>query len=374
MFNASRLAALSLLALAACAAPAADDSESTSSDLVTASPGTATLALGLGPVPKTETQFRNYGYSFSIAKSSTDEYLRDGESVVLSVDQSTINLQALPSFTPSKTELQAWSADVEVTFFRGGDPIGSQVVTTGAWEDAEYVFQMTAKTNAFTIPAGTDEIGYELTAHAPGNIFDGNKMHGVDFNRSPVIGAFVPNKLVLFDTNGAAKRTRTLEGGQPVAGAGTSVVYTDYRTDTILDASTIDATIGHVQDEVGRGGQLGSPHAVYGKIEREVWMGVYDDVNGWAAERKLDQQNAPRLVSSPPPNANRYTFEGQLVTPSGASQLQVYFHVKAYLVVHYAYAFKTVDHLYNEGDRILVRDRYDNPSGPGTNYTFPLEH
>ena len=79
---------------------------------------------------------------------------------------------------------------------------------------------------------------------------------------------------------------------------------------------------------------------------------------------------APRSVYSP--NApTRFDFTKTIALPSSATNLQVYYHLKAFVVAPAYY-----DHASNvkvpAGSRALVREVYDNPNGSGTNYRFAL--
>jgi hypothetical protein len=310
------------------------------------------------------------GYEFVVADTTTDEYLRSGESVTLAMAAGD-----LVGSNATDALLAVLGVDVEVTFYRSGFVFSTLSTSGGAFSAAPRGVDRVSKTPPFTIPAGADAVAFLLTARAPPAApgqasFNGFQLRTV---ASVIIGAYPPNKLVLFDTNGSAKRQRILEGGALVAGARASLAYTDYRVATVLDASTLDLTVATVRDVVSRGGGLGPEHAVFGTVEYEVSVGTYDEVTGWT-ERVLEpalQNTVAASLLEPQGDAVRIAYSSFYDLPRAARSLQLYFHLKAFLVAPSFYS-NAVHVNYPAGSRTLVRERYDNQRGPGTNYDFSL--
>lgn len=60
--------------------------------------------------------------------------------------------------------------------------------------------------------------------------------------------------------------------------------------------------------------------------------------------------------------------------PSTAQGLQIYFHVKAFLKVDYSRYSNITWRKYADGERILVREKYDNENNaPGDNWDLATE-
>lgn len=174
------------------------------------------------------------------------------------------------------------------------------------------------------------------------------------FHEVAVIGGTLPNKTLLFDNVGPTLRHRILEGGLVVRGTELSIGYTDWRAHTLVDASTIDRRIGS-QMSYGRFGPIEMP--IWGDVEYEVSYGVaIDDVR--QAEQALTPNASSRLLP-----LGRTAFETSLAIPAGAKSLKMYFHVKAFLVVDYSKYPNATWKRYADGERILVRERWDNENG-----------
>ena len=62
-----------------------------------------------------------------------------------------------------------------------------------------------------------------------------------------------------------------------------------------------------------------------------------------------------------------------LALPVGSQKLEFYFHVKTYLVADYSKFTNVGWRKYEQAQRILVRETWDNDHGAGTNYTFATE-
>jgi hypothetical protein len=176
----------------------------------------------------------------------------------------------------------------------------------------------------------------------------------------------VPNKTALFDTSGSTLRQRILEGGKPVAGANLAIAYTDWRAATLSDSSSIDRTIGDATS-FGRFGAFKMPIA--GELEYEISYSVAVD-GVWQAEQALAANGKSRLM----PAYGRVAYEGVFAMPAGAKKLEVYFHVKTFLVVDYGKFSNVGWRKYEQGQRLLVREKWDNENGAyADNYDFTTE-
>jgi hypothetical protein len=175
----------------------------------------------------------------------------------------------------------------------------------------------------------------------------------------------LPNKTLVFDTQTQGMRQRVVEGGQLTAGAEVRVSYTDWRADTLVDASSIDRQIGTTWTS-GRFGSFEMP--IYGQLVHEVSAGFdLGDGAGFHAEQALTKADASPVVG-----VGRTAYEARLTPPARSHALQAYFHVRTYLVVDYS-EWPNATRWYQDGARILRREKWDNPKGPNTNYAFDLE-
>jgi hypothetical protein len=193
------------------------------------------------------------------------------------------------------------------------------------------------------------------------------ELSDLDFDAVPVFGGELPRKHVLFDNSGSTLRQRVVEGGGLVPNATVVVTYTDWRADEIVNKTAIDRQIGTAQS-YSRFGLITVP--IYGQIEYVVTAG-YDP--GWGfSTASLPATQTSRVINQ----TGRTAYESTLYVPNdGATDLQMYFHVQAYLVADYSsYGSSVLTRKYNQGDRILVRDAYDNKDGQAfSNYDVPVE-
>ena len=129
----------------------------------------------------------------------------------------------------------------------------------------------------FVIPSGAKLMSVEVVADYDKNGTPASteviKSQGIP-NEFVVFGAFVPNKLALFDTMGAERRTRVVEGGGVVRGAHAVLSYTDWRLDTVTEKVGMDLRIGQKTS----GSRFG-PVVVdaLGSLEYEVTAAVSTD-------------------------------------------------------------------------------------------------
>lgn len=347
--------------LAACAAePAAEDVASGDSAYAVANPGTGVFELGWAYGTPT-------GYSFVLTNSSTDEYVRAKEQMTFAIPAHFLWARLHPNdpMPQDLARLKQLSAKVTVVYVRNGAVLAKTTLKTTGWNGAE-AWSLSATTKSFTVHRRADGVRFELEVKDAGDPQAEASLGPDQFLEVPVIGGSVPNKTVLFDNDGPTLRHRILEGGQPVRGAELAVGYTDWRAATLVDSSSIDRQIGS-QTSFSRFGAIQIP--IYGELEYEVSYGVaIDDV--WQDEQPLAGNAKSRLL----PPSGRVAWEASVAVPRAASKLHFYFHVKAFLKVDYARYSNITWKKYADGERILVREKWDNENGaPGDNWDLETE-
>jgi hypothetical protein len=90
----------------------------------------------------------------------------------------------------------------------------------------------------------------------------------------------------------------------------------------------------------------------------------------WQPEQALALTTTSRVLNQ----AGRTAYEANLWMPPYQSKIDLYFHVKAYLVADYtSWGSAVKTRRYNQGDRVLLRERWDNLNGrANSNYEFPI--
>jgi hypothetical protein len=357
--GASSLLALSS-GLSACAAPAVDDgAESTSSDLTVQNPGTGVFELGWAYGTPT-------GYGFS-AKSSVDEYVRVGTSMSFSIPAYFLWQRLYPNDPmPSDTaRLSQLSAKVKAVFVKASGVTTSKSVATSAWTGTQ-TWDLSATSASFTIPKGTQTVRFEMTIKDAADATKTASIAQGDLSEVAVIGGSLPDKTLLFDTDYGHLRDRVLEGGAPVAGANLALAYTDWRAATLVDSSRIDRQIGSAT-AYGRFGSFEMP--IVGDLVYEISCNAAID-GVWQDDMTLAANDKSRLL----PAGGRTAYEASLPIPKKGGKIELVFHVKAYLVVDYSRYSSIKWQKYQQGDRILVADRWDNEHGLAfDNYDFATE-
>ena len=359
MAGASSFVALAT-GLSACAAPVSDEStDSTENGLTVQNAGTGTFNL-------TWAYGTTSGYTFT-ATNSVDEYVRAGEKMTFSIPSYFLWQRLYPNdaIPNDLARLQKLSVKTKAAFFKGGKEFAHKTVSTSTFTGTQ-IYDTQAVSGQFTVSAGTETVKFEITisdSAAPGTTAT---MSYGDFLEVAVIGGTLPNKTVLFDTNYGALRQRVLEGGNVVRGATMNIGYTDWRAATVVDSSTLDRNIG-TGTSYGRFGSFEMP--LNGNVEYEISFGAtIDGVS--QAEQKLTGNSSSHLMTL----AGRIAYEGALTVPAGAQHVDVYFHLKAFLVVDYN-SFSGVKYRrYSQGDRILLREKWDNFQGKAyADYDFATE-
>lgn len=357
--TASGLVALTS-SLAACTAETAEDvGETSESGLTVANPGTGVFNV-------TWAYGTTTGYTFT-ATNSTDEFVRAGEKMSFSVPAFFMWSRLHPNdpMPNDVARLQKLKAKVHAVHVKGGATLSTSSLSTTAWQGTQ-PWDLAATTSTFTVAKKADAIRFRIELSDAGDPTANAALVETDFFDVPVIGGALPDKTLLFDSMFSDFRSRVLEGGDPIGGAHLALAYSDWRAATVVDSANIDKTIGTFTN-YSRFGMIESP--MEGTLEYEVSYESAVD-GAWQAEAALAANTASRLM---PANGGRTAYEASLALPKGGKQLDLVFHVKAFLKVDYTRYPNIKTQKYAQGDRILVRDVWDNPNHAAfTNYTFAI--
>ena len=323
---------------------ATDASTSGENNLTSSDPGTGSFEV-------TYAYGTTTGYAFT-AKNSTDEYVRAQEKMTFNLPahflwSSLYPGQQLPS---DPARLKQLSATVTVSFIKAGGTYASASVATTAWNGTQ-AYDLASPTESFSVDRAAESMRFSLA------IKDGGASPPVSktladgaFLDQPVIGGALPNKTALFDSNGAAMRSRVLEGGNPVAGASLAVAYTDWRAATIVDSTSIDQNIG-TETSYSRFGPIAVP--VSGKLEYDITYKL--TVDGQTGDAQpLTADAASKLLP-----AGRTAYEASVSVPQSAQNVSISFHIKAYLKADYSAHPNMTEKKYADGQRVLVREQDD---------------
>jgi hypothetical protein len=341
-------------------APADESYETDDSALSVQNPGTGVMTLGWDYTTP-------IGFSFS-AKNSTDEYVRAGEKMTFAIPAHFLWQRLYPnvSVPDDAARLKQLSAKVKIVYVKEGAVYASTSVATNGSHQGTQAYDLSALTNSFTVSKRAQGLRFELAITDAADATKKASVAASDLNEIFVIGGTLPNKTALFDNNGGALRHRILEGGNPVKGANLGIGYTDWRAATVVDSSSIDRTIGNATS-YGRFGSFQMP--INGELQYEITYAVAID-GVWQAEQALTANAKSRLL----PGYGRVAYEGLLALPNTAQKLEVYFHVKTFLVVNYDKFSNVGWRKYEQGSRILVREKWDNENGAyADNYDFTTE-
>ena len=326
------------------------------------SAGSATLVMAYNFVQGTE-------FDFSVQESTTDEFVRAGESLVIELPAWVLwevlyPQDPLPNDGDRLKQLQATVAlrlhdktalvgtkSLSIATFSGNDP-----------------YDVEARTSAFVVPPKIDALGFEITITDAMNPAASAVIPAGIVRSVPVFGGELPSKTLFFDTNGGpGLRQRVIEGNNLVAGSHVLIAYSDWRTDVLVDKGSIDMQIG-VATVASRFGFVDAP--IFGKIVHEVSYGVYfNDAIGWRPEAAFPAVKTSRLL---PPD--RTSFEAVVKVSAKATKMSFYAHVKTYLVADYSGYSNIKQKWYADNESVLKVDKYDNPFGPFTNYDFNLQN
>jgi len=302
-----------------------------------------------------------HGFSLSYQSTSGgDEFVRVGEKMKVNVDFQNVvmllgyrdsaataaingdpsKLKAIPKITYTKADGSTYDVSLQPVAWRQG----ASNITVGESQE-------------FIIPKGVKKVAVEITAE-----YQTTGPQKVDLLASGgvqrdfvVFGAFAPNKLALFDTVGADRRTRVLEGGGAVKGAKLTVSVTDWRLDTIVDRLTLDTRIGDQQS----GSRFGpSIVPANGTVEYEVEAVISTDSGATYRPLNLSKVMKPDVFARA--DGFRFAVQAETGIPANATGVKIAFHVKAFLQVPNFFPGQIMNARYAPGQRILLKDVWDN--------------
>lgn len=315
------------------------------------SPGEGTLAV-------------DYVYSsggaqklFFVTGGTSDEFVRTGEKLTATIAGwivgSLVQTDAV-SLTPET--VSGAKVLLTITWMQGPAVLSTKVVKIASWKGDSTYGWPDAITESFVVPAGATGMRASIEATSP----DGSKTARDVLGETPVFGGALPAKHLFYDLAGdGAARSRVIERGAPIAGAELVVAYAEPRADRLVDSGSIDRRIGRVKTYNPRFGT--SEGDVFGQLVHVISVG-WDVGNGY-------QEQA--LVASPSSYVHGgVSQETRLHVPATATKLSMYFHVKTYLVASYPTYGEVTERKYGDGQWVLVREKWDNPGGAGTNFAF----
>lgn len=300
------------------------------------------------------------------ATNSIDEFVRVGEKMHVRLGGGLAWELIHPAvYNPKMERLKALKITLEVEFDRGEAGKEKQALTFTKWE-GERAYEYFGTTEEFVVPTGTVAIGFFLDVEDPSDAPASKKFSPTDFGSVPVFGGELPNRTIVFDTLRSDYRQRIIEGGDIAPGSDVAITYTDWRAQTLVDSSRIDRYIGKSKG-FGRFGEYEMP--LFGKLEYEVsYAGQFGDED-FGGETALVANTDSRVLGR-----GRTAYEGRRSVPGGAKSMGLAFHVKVFLVADYSTYGNVVDKRYQDGERVLVRDVWDNENGaPADNWDFDVK-
>jgi hypothetical protein len=323
-------------------------------------PGSAQLELQLGNPGSLGVQ---------LTSSTTDEFVRVGETLKLALPAWILWDTLYPDQSmPDDARVKQLSATVKVSFLDKTTTLSAKTLSIASWSGTMY--GLYAYTNQLVVPAKTDTIEMSLTIKDAADTSASITIGQAQMSAVPVFGGDLPNKSLLFDnTTGGALRQRVVDGDLLVKGSTVTIGYTDWRADQIVDKTNLNTQIGTATVS-SRFGQMEAP--IYGKLTYVVSYGVsFDGGQTFQPEKTLAADTSSRLFSLL--GANRTDYESTETIPTGAPNLQLYAHVKAYLLADYTPYPNVTQKMYADNEQVLLKDAYDNPNGAFSNYTFQLQ-
>ena len=309
------------------------------------------------------------------SRSGGDEFIRVGEKMTVAVAWSDVLDKIAYQFDPSQAALRAaLTADpsklaltLKVTYTKFDESKAPQdfAMTWAPGSGGALV----ATSAEFVIPAGSKVMSVELTAayDKAGVPTKTEIIHGQGIpNEFVVFGAFLPNKLALFDTVGADRRTRVVEGGAIIKGSHAVLSYTDWRLDTVTNKVGMDLRVGQRNSNSRFGTTVVD---AVGSLEYEVSAAVSTDGGATYNPVNLTKVMRPSVFSRN--DGWRYAMEKELEIPANAGpNMKVAFHVKAFLQVPNYFPGEVFNARYQPGQRVLLKDMWDN--NDGRDYALPI--
>ncbi|MRG92735.1 hypothetical protein [Polyangium spumosum] len=353
-------AASGLIALAGaqtgCVAEPLDDTEGPIAEAEDElAPGTGRLALDGFPG----------SFTVNLVASTTDEFLRAGEALSMELPVWLLWDKLYPGMPlPNDlARLQQITATVTVNAIDKAATIAALKAQVASYGGAD-PYGLKGITKTFFVPSKADWLTFSvvITDLAPGGV--SASIPAEELPKLAVFGGELPKKSLFMDSVQSTKRNRIVEGDDPIAGSELLVAVSDWRADVVVDKSLIDTQIGTAQ-VASRFGMTTIP--IYGKIEHEVAYAVhFDDGLEWRPEEMLAPNTTSRFVGG-----GRTTYEGTIQVPAKARRMMMYTHVKTYLIADYT-GYMNATKWYADGAKELKADKYDNPNGAFTNYSFSI--
>lgn len=352
--TAAGAAVLSIPSLTGCSADARDDVAGGVQDDTESVAGSGQIML--------------HGYSLSYQSTSGgDEFVRVGEKLKLTADFNSILMLMWPQDADDQKALADIKADptkVELT---------AKVVYT-KFDDTKFdaSFPMTvaagpggvlgATSAELTIAKGMKRVSVDIEAkyQKAGKDTTRSVFQNQGLQRDFVVfGAFVPNKLALFDTAGADKRARIVEGGGLVRGSQVLFSYTDWRADTVVDKTNLDLRIGRRVNYSRFGTSIVD---ALGSLEYVISAAVSTDGGKTYAPLALAQVAGADVFGVGQSWRSAYQAAKDIAADAGPD-VRIAFHVQAFLVVPQYYGSEILEPKYQPGQRVLLKDVWDNHDG-----------
>jgi hypothetical protein len=246
---------------------------------------------------------------------------------------------------------------LSANFVRGTNPVGSANVTLGAKSTIGASIVHFTSQAPVQVPAGATGVGFHMS------VGDGKTSADQDSqNNISVIPTDATHRHLLFDNDDRDKlRDRLIDGKAVLAGGTNTLTYSKIRQGIVSNESSIDTVIGTTTDENGK------PLNVLGTLETEVTYGLGTGATFDPEKPLAPQASSPFFPSVEGPVVG---YQADLDVPKGTTKIALFFHTKTFLKVHFPDGVTLVTKKFNEGDRILMREAFDNPNGPNTNYEF----
>ena len=351
----------------ACVAPglASEENQETVSSAALRDAGALTLSLRT-----VISSDRDIPFAFQLAKPSEttrDEFVRAGAKLTLRVPTYELWANLYPDRVEPYDDIARVSQvklDIRIQGFAKGAPVSDVTMRTEHFSggDGRTSFDMEATTDAYVVPS-VDTL--KLTATLIDERDGTSKSFPWGIQDAHVFGADANVKTCVFDENAGARRERVIEDGDVAGGDQIRVAYSEWRSDNIARRYDLE---GAGKRYIGRGKNSGGRDIVtdvLGPLVNDVTMGVSFDGTHFNAEEALAASPMPRLLGYP-----QETLEKTISLPATATKLQVYFHVKTYVVATYNHGqYHDVTLRLPEGSRELVGERWDNRGGvSGANY------
>ena len=327
-------------------------------------PGSATLFTSVQAYNQQE-------ISVVVTNATTDDFIRVGEKLKMSCRAVDYWWLAHPNGYEGYDDvkrLKKLNIQVTAHFYGNGVKKSSKTVAVNSWSNTPHAWELVGTTQEFTVPANTDVIRFSY-AVTDGGDASVNVQVGEDNTDRVVVFGARPEKHLVFENDFSTLRHKIIEDGALVRGRDVLVGYTDYRANTLADTTSINTVIGQ-QKNYGRFGPDIIP--LHGTLEHEVTIGVQID-GVWGQEAPMVQRFDSAMVPRTQMYNRRFAFERRISLPANAKQVAVYFHIKTYLRADYSQFPFVVEKYFADGERILVREVWDNNGGSGNDYHFGTE-